>query len=35
VIYLGEEHRNNWHIEAALKILNALIENHRHPLLAM
>jgi uncharacterized iron-regulated protein len=35
VIYLGEEHRNHWHIEAALKILNALIENHRHPLLAM
>jgi uncharacterized iron-regulated protein len=35
VIYLGEEHRNHWHIEAALKILHALIENHRHPLLAM
>jgi uncharacterized iron-regulated protein len=35
VIYLGEEHRNHWHIEAALKILNALVESHRHPVLAM
>lgn len=35
VIYLGEEHRNQWHIEAALKVLRAIIDNGRHPILAM
>lgn len=35
VIYLGEEHRNQWHIEAALKVLRAVIDNGRHPVLAM
>ena len=35
VIYLGEEHRNQWHIEAALKVLRAMIDNGRHPVLAM
>jgi len=35
VIYVGEEHRNRWHIEAALKILRALIEKGRRPALAM
>lgn len=35
VIYLGEEHHNHRHIEAALKILSALVELHRRPLLGM
>jgi uncharacterized iron-regulated protein len=35
VIYLGEEHRNQWHIEAALKILQAMIDRGRHPVLGM
>jgi len=35
VLYLGEEHRNQWHIEAALRVLRAMIDNGRHPLLAM
>ena len=35
VIYLGEEHRNQWHIEAALKILQAMIDSGRRPLLAI
>ncbi|MGH7231206.1 MAG: ChaN family lipoprotein, partial [Nitrospiraceae bacterium] len=35
VIYLGEEHRNKWHIEAALRILRVLIERHRNPVLAV
>ena len=35
VIYLGEEHRNQWHIEAALKVLRAMFDSGRHPVLAM
>ena len=35
IIYLGEEHRNRWHIEAALKILRALVANNQRPPLAM
>lgn len=35
VIYLGEEHRNQWHIEAALKVLQAMINRGRHPVLGM
>jgi uncharacterized iron-regulated protein len=35
VIYLGEEHRNKWHIEAALRILRALLEYTREPALAV
>jgi uncharacterized iron-regulated protein len=35
VIYLGEEHRNQWHIEASLKILHAMLDSGRHPVLAM
>ena len=35
VIYIGEEHRNRWHVEAALKILRAMIEKGRRPALAM
>lgn len=35
VIYLGEEHRNHWHIEAAVKVLQAMIDRGRHPFLAM
>ncbi len=35
VIYLGEEHHNQWHIEAALKILTALLSRERRPVLAL
>jgi uncharacterized iron-regulated protein len=35
VIYLGEEHRNQWHIEAALQVLRAILGNGRRPILAM
>lgn len=35
VIYLGEEHRNRWHIEAAVRVLQAMIDSGRLPLLAM
>lgn len=35
VIYLGEEHHNRWHIEAALGILRALTAQGRRPTLAM
>ncbi|WP_447978824.1 ChaN family lipoprotein [Candidatus Nitrospira bockiana] len=35
VIYLGEEHQNQWHIEAALRVLRSLVERHHRPALAM
>jgi len=35
VIFIGEEHYTPSHIEAAQKILNALVANQRHPALAM
>lgn len=35
VIYFGEEHRNHSHIEAALKVLQALLTKHLHPVLAL
>jgi uncharacterized iron-regulated protein len=35
VVYLGEEHRNRSHIEAALKVLHALDAKERRPILAM
>jgi len=35
VIYLGEEHHNAWHIDAALRILRALVAQGRSPALAM
>lgn len=35
VIYLGEEHRNQWHIEGALKVLRTILDNGRRPILAM
>jgi uncharacterized iron-regulated protein len=35
VIYVGEEHRNHWHIEAALKLVRAIIDSGRQPMLAM
>ena len=35
VIYLGEEHRNKWHIEGALRILQALVAQNRRPALAV
>jgi uncharacterized iron-regulated protein len=35
VVYLGEEHHNRFHIEAALQVLRGLIEQGRKPTLAM
>ncbi|MDE3034588.1 MAG: ChaN family lipoprotein [Nitrospirota bacterium] len=35
VIYIGEEHHNARHIEAALRILNTLVAQGRQPALAM
>lgn len=35
VIYLGEEHRNRFHVEAAIKVLEALEARQRRPVLAM
>ena len=35
VIFIGEEHYTPSHIEAAQKILNALVANQRHPALAL
>lgn len=35
VIYLGEEHRNRSHLEAALRILEALLADNRRPALAL
>jgi uncharacterized iron-regulated protein len=35
VVYLGEEHQNRFHIEAALQVLKSLIEHGRKPTLAM
>jgi len=35
VVYLGEEHRNRSHIEAALRVLQALDAKERRPVLAM
>ncbi len=35
VIYLGEEHRNRSHLEAALRILEALLAGNRRPALGL
>ena len=35
VLFVGEEHHNQFHIEAALKILRSLVERDRHPVLAL
>ncbi len=35
VIYLGEEHRNASHVEAALQIMRALLKRDRQPVLAL
>jgi uncharacterized iron-regulated protein len=35
VIFIGEEHYTPSHLEAAQQILNALLANQRHPVLAM
>lgn len=35
VVYLGEEHHNRYHIEAALTLLGRLKAEGRHPVLAM
>lgn len=35
VIYIGEEHRNRFHIDAALRVLRALIKLDRRPVLAL
>jgi uncharacterized iron-regulated protein len=35
IIYLGEEHHNPYHIEAALKVLNQLLADRIHPTIGM
>ncbi len=35
VIYLGEEHRNHAHIQAALQVLQGLLASHVKPILAL
>ena len=35
IIYLGEEHHNRYHIDAALLVLRSLMKQHRRPVLAM
>jgi uncharacterized iron-regulated protein len=35
VIYLGEEHRNPAHIQAAIRVLEGLLHRERHPILAL
>ncbi|MGH7259357.1 MAG: ChaN family lipoprotein [Nitrospiraceae bacterium] len=35
IIYVGEEHRNRWHIDAALRILRALTAKGLHPTVAL
>jgi uncharacterized iron-regulated protein len=35
IIYIGEEHHNQFHIEAALKILQSLMDRNLHPVLAL
>lgn len=35
VIYLGEEHHNRWHVEAALKILRTLLERGHRLMIGM
>ena len=35
VIYLGEEHRNPTHIQAAVRVLEGLLNRDRHPILAL
>ena len=35
IIYVGEEHRNRWHVDAALKILHVLTQKGLRPALAL
>lgn len=35
IIYVGEEHRNRWHVEAALKILRTLTDKGLRPAVAL
>jgi len=35
VVYLGEEHQNRWHVEAAVRILDGLLAKHRQPVVAL
>lgn len=35
ILYLGEEHHNRYHIEAALKVLRSLVQHGRQPALAL
>lgn len=35
VVYFGEEHHNQWHVEAARKILQTLLLQGLHPILAL
>jgi uncharacterized iron-regulated protein len=35
VVYLGEEHENQWHVDAAVKVLEGLLGRRRQPVLAL
>src|SRR5574338_1190191 len=35
IVYVGEEHHNRFHIEAALKILRSLVDRNQHPTLGL
>jgi len=35
IVYIGEEHHNQFHIEAALKVLQSLIDRNLRPVLAL
>lgn len=35
VIYFGEEHHNRWHVEAAIRVLRALLTQGRQPTLVL
>jgi uncharacterized iron-regulated protein len=35
VVYLGEEHENRWHVDAAVKVLDGLLGRRRQPVLAL
>jgi uncharacterized iron-regulated protein len=35
ILYVGEEHHNRFHIEAALKIVQSLIDRNRNPVVAL
>ena len=35
VVYVGEEHQNRWHVEAAVKMLDGLLARQRQPVIAL